>query len=71
MGLSHQPCHRFSAGPEPVHGLHAQPLLDAGAQGLLVVQAAETDEHAVLVGLVFLPAGIDFRDQGIKVRVWA
>lgn len=71
MDLSHQPCHCFSPGPEPVHGLHAQPLLDAGAQCLLVVQAAETDEYPVLVGLIFLPARIDLRDQGIKIRVWS
>lgn len=54
-----------------MHGLHAQPLLNAGAQCLLVVQAAEADEHPVLVGLVFLPAGIDLRDQGIEVGVWS
>ena len=56
--------------PKPVHGLHAQPLLDAGAQRLLVVQAAEADEHPVLVGLVLLPAGVDLRDQSIEVGVW-
>lgn len=64
------PAAAFLLAPEPVHGLHAQPLLNAGAQCLLVVQAAEADEHPVLVGLVFLPAGIDLRDQGIKVGVW-
>lgn len=70
MDLSHQPC-RLRSWPAPVHGLHAQPLLDAGAQRLLVVQAAEADEHPVLVGLVFLPAGVDLRDQGIKIGVWS
>lgn len=53
-----------------MHGLHAQPLFNAGAQRLLVVQATEADEHPVLVGLIFLPAGIDLRDQGIKVGIW-
>ena len=53
-----------------MHGLHAQPLLSAGAQHLLVVQAAEVDEHPVLVGLIFLPAGVDLRDQSIEVGVW-
>lgn len=54
----------------PVHGLHPKPLLDTGAQCLLVVQAAEADEHSVLMGLVFFPARVDFGDQGIKVGVW-
>lgn len=70
MDLSHQPCYHLPPRPEPVHGLHTQPLFDAGAQCLLVVQAAEADENPVLVGLVFLPAWIDLRDQGIKVGVW-
>lgn len=52
-----------------MHGLHPKPLLDTGAQGLLVVQAAKADEHAVLMGLVFLPARIDFGDQGVEVGV--
>lgn len=53
-----------------MHGLHPQPLLDTGAQRLLVVQAAEADEHSVLMGLVFFPARVDFGDQGIEVGVW-
>lgn len=53
----------------PVHGLHPKPLLDTGAQRLLVVQAAEADEHPVLMGLVLLPARIDFGDQGVEVGV--
>jgi hypothetical protein len=52
-----------------VHGLHPEPFLDTGAQRLLVVQAAEADEHPVLMGLVFLPARVDFGDQGVEVGV--
>lgn len=53
-----------------MQGLHAQPLLDAGAQCLLVMQAAEADEHPVLVSLIFLPTRIDLRDQRVKIGVW-
>lgn len=52
-----------------MHGLHPKPLLDTGAQRLLVVQAAEADEHPVLMGLIFLPARIDFGDQSVEVGV--
>lgn len=71
MGPIPPPCCGPSPDSPPVHGLHAKPLLNAGAQSLLVVQAAEADEHSVLMGLIFLPAGIDLRDQGIKVGVWS
>lgn len=53
-----------------MHGLHPKPLLDTGAQRLLVVQAAEADEHSVLMGFIFFPARVDFGDQGIEVGVW-
>lgn len=51
--------------------LHAQPLLDAGAECLLVVQSVESLQHPVLVGLVLVTAGVDLGDEGVKVGVAA
>lgn len=34
------------------------------------MQAAEANEHSVLMGFIFFPARVDLRDQGIKVGVW-
>lgn len=51
----------------PVAGLLAQPLLDAGAQRLLVVQPVESIQDSALVGLVLIAARVDLGDQGVKV----
>lgn len=55
----------------PVHGLHLQPLLDAAAQRLLVVETAELGQDPILVGLVLIPAGVDLGDQGVKIGIWS
>ena len=54
-----------------MHGLHLEPLLDAAAERLLVVQAAELGQHSVLVRLVFVAAGVDFGDEGVEIGVGA
>lgn len=43
----------------PIAGLLPEPLLDAGAQRLLVVQPVESLQHAALMGLVLVPARVD------------
>lgn len=53
----------------PVAGLLPEPLLDAGAQRLLVVQPVESLQDAALVGLVLVPARVDLGDQRVEVRV--
>ena len=55
----------------PVAGLLPQPLLDAGAQCLLVVQPVEPLQDAALVGLVLIPARVDLGDQCVEVGVAA
>lgn len=53
----------------PVAGLLAEPLLDAGAQRLLVVQPVEALQDAALVGLVLVATRVDLRDQSVEVGV--
>lgn len=55
----------------PVAGLLPEPLLDAGAQRLLVVQPVEPLQDAALVGLVLVPARVDLGDQRVEVGVAA
>ncbi len=52
-------------------GLHAQPLLDAAAQSLFVVQAAQLLQNLVLMRLVLVAARVHLRDQCVEVRVGA
>lgn len=51
----------------PVAGLLPEPLLDAGAQRLLVVQPVESLEDAALVGFILIATRVDLRDQRIEV----
>lgn len=55
----------------PVAGLLAEPLLDAGAQSLLVVQPVESLQDSALVGLVFVTTRVNLWDQCIKIWVSA
>lgn len=55
----------------PIAGLLPEPLLDAGAQRLLVVQPVESLQHAALMGLVLVPARVDLWDQSVEVWVSA
>ncbi len=50
-------------------GLHAQPLLDAATQSLLVVQAAQLLQNLVLMRLVLVTARVHLRDQGVEIGV--
>lgn len=52
---------------EPAAGLLPEPLLDAGAQRLLVVKPVEALQDAALVGLILVPARVDLGDQSVEV----
>lgn len=55
-------CSQAPFGPpplRPVAGLLAEPLLDAGAQRLLVVQPVESLQDSALVGLVFVATRVN------------
>lgn len=52
-----------------MHRLHLEPLLDAAAERLLVVEAAELGQDTILMGFILIPAGIDLGNQGVKVRI--
>lgn len=55
----------------PVAGLLPEPLLDAGAQRLLVVQPVEPLQDSALVGLVLVPTRVNLGDERVEVGVSA